>query len=125
LNALMQERRSELKSLQALIEAQKQQKRKASAELLPSADFALSQEQYEYDAGFSGLEEQTIATLTLNWSLFSGFKTLREREAAHYGQRILESRLSDLKRQLALQLQSAYERYELASRGFLVVEAAL
>ena len=125
LNALMQERRSEIKSLQSLIEAQKQQKRKASADLLPTANLAFSQEQYEYDSGFSGLEEQTVATLTLNWSLFSGFKTLREREAAHYGQRILESRLSDLKRQLTLQLQSTYERYELASRGFLVVEAAL
>ncbi|MGE4295568.1 MAG: TolC family protein [Campylobacterales bacterium] len=117
--------RSEIQSLNALTQAQKQQVRKAVSGLLPTAEVTLAQEQYEYADGFSGVDSQSVTTLSLNWQLFNGLKPYHDREAALYQQRILESRLNDLKRQLALQLQSVYERYELAARAFGVVEAGL
>ncbi|MDR2639418.1 MAG: TolC family protein, partial [Helicobacteraceae bacterium] len=117
--------RSEIKSLIALINAQKEQKTKAISPALPSADFQIAKERYEYESGFSGIDDQTTATVTLTWQLPNLVKPYFDREAALYDQRALESRLTDLKRTIELQLASANERLLLAEKAFEVAKASL
>ncbi|MDR1912043.1 MAG: TolC family protein, partial [Helicobacteraceae bacterium] len=125
LSAIMQKNRSELKSLTAQINAQKEQKTKAISPALPSADLQFSKEKYKYDDGFSGMDDQTVTTLTLTWQLPGVIKPYFDREAALYEQRALESRMIDLKRTLELQLASADERFLLAEKAFEVAKASL
>ncbi|MDR0663944.1 MAG: TolC family protein [Helicobacteraceae bacterium] len=125
LNNLTLKNRSEIKSLLAQINAQKEQKTKALSPALPSADLQVAKEKYEYESGFSGIDEQTTTTLTLTWQLPGVVKPYFDREAALYDQRALESRLADLKRTLELQLASVSERLLLAEKAFEVAKESL
>ncbi|MDR2151296.1 MAG: TolC family protein [Helicobacteraceae bacterium] len=125
LNDLTLKNRSEIKSLLAQINAQKEQKTKAVSPALPSADLQIAKEKYEYENGFSGIDEQTTTTITLAWQLPGLVKPYFDREAALYDQRALESRLTDLKRTLQLQLASAFERLLLAEKAFEVARESL
>ncbi|MDR1451717.1 MAG: TolC family protein [Helicobacteraceae bacterium] len=117
--------RSEIKSLIAQIGAQKEQKTKALSPALPSADLQVARERYEYENGFSGIDEQTTTTLTFTWQLPGLIKPYFDRQAALYDQRALESRLTDLKRAIELQLASAHERLLLAEKAFGVAKESL
>ncbi len=117
--------RSELQALQALIAAQRAQHQALTAGFLPTLDLALSQEHYSYESGVEGPSDQRVATATLNWQLFSGFQTVREREAAHYQLRQIQSQRAETLRQIELQLASAYERLSLSLEALEVASIAL
>ncbi|GHS88424.1 hypothetical protein FACS189487_06640 [Campylobacterota bacterium] len=125
LSESMLKNRSEIKSLSAQIEAQKNQKTKALSPAFPSIDAQIAKEKYRYDTGFSGQNEQTTATLTLSWQLQGLAKPYFDREAAFYDQKILESQLIDLRQTLELQLSGAFERLALADRALKIAEESL
>jgi outer membrane protein TolC len=125
LKTLALRNRSELKSLEALINAQREQKTKAFSPALPSAEFQIAKEKYEYDGGFSGADEQTVATIALVWQLPGVAKPYFDRQAALYEQRALESRLNDAKKALELQLASADERLLLAEKAYEIAKESL
>ncbi|GHV02864.1 hypothetical protein AGMMS50229_00410 [Campylobacterota bacterium] len=125
LQTMMLQNRSEIKSLEATIEAQKHQKTRAVSEALPTIDASVARERYEYESGYSGLEEQTVTMVTLNWQLEGIIKPYFAREAALYDQRALESQMIDLKRNLSLQLATIDERFRLAQRAFVIAQSAL
>ncbi|MDR3163364.1 MAG: TolC family protein [Helicobacteraceae bacterium] len=125
LRETMQTQRSEIRTLNALIEAQKNRKLKTVSSALPSVDIYVAKERYEYESGQSGINEQTTAAITATWRLDGFIKPYFERQSALYEQRVLESRLADLRRTLNLQLANTYERFVLAVEAFGVAQTAL
>jgi outer membrane protein TolC len=117
--------RSELRALQALRKSRQAQAQVAASGFYPSLDASITQERYEYDADTTGPDEQQSTTLSLNWSLFSGFSTLKGHEAARHDVRVADHQIAELKRQLDLQLSDAQERLRLSDEALRVAQVAL
>ncbi len=101
------------------------QRSELRAGFYPSLDASITQERYEYDADTTGPDEQQSTTLSLNWSLFSGFSTLKGHEAARHDVRVADHQIAELKRQLDLQLSDAQERLRLSDEALRVAQVAL
>jgi outer membrane protein TolC len=121
-------RRSELKFLHSLLNAQKAGKKAVRGELMPEVDLVLSYDRF----GNHGLpqtsdtdyDSESKALLQASWTLFSGFDTRYKLVEREHEIRARQKELRATEDQLTLQLQTALEAFRVSERNLATAETA-
>lgn len=117
--------REEFAELGLLVEATKQTAALASAEKLPGVtlvlDYGIQGENYRLDAD----ADFWMATVSLRWNLFNGFRSRAKRQQAQLERRRIETRLDELRQQITLQLRAAVDDLDVARRAITAAGARL
>lgn len=121
-------RRSELKFLYSLLEAQKSGEKAVKGDLLPEVDLVLSYDRF----GNHGLpqtsdtdyDSESKAILQASWTLFSGFDTRHELAGRKHEILARQNELKATEDQLTLQLQTALEAFRVSERNLVTAETA-
>jgi outer membrane protein TolC len=121
-------RRSELKFLYSLLEAQKAGEKSVRGDLLPEVDLVLSYDRFgnhgvpkTSDADY---DSESRAILQASWTLFSGFDTRHELAGRKYEILARQNELKATEDQLTLQLQTALEAFRVSERNLATAETA-
>jgi outer membrane protein TolC len=111
-------RRSELRQLRALGEAQGYGAEAIRGDYFPSIDLSLTHTRYGDNADLGGREllndDEDRVTLSATWNVFDGFSTSHALKQARYQQEATLERLRDTREEVLLQLKEALEGYEVA-----------
>ena len=121
-------RRSELKFLYSLLDAQKAGKKAVRGDLLPEVDLVLSYDRF----GDHGLpqpsdpdyDSESRAILQASWTLFSGFDTRYELVGREHEIRARQKEVKATEDELTLQLQTALEAFRVSERNLATAETA-
>jgi outer membrane protein len=121
-------RRSELKFLYSLLDAQKAGKKAVQGDLLPEVDLVLSYDKF----GNHGLpqtsdtdyDSESRAILQASWTLFSGFDTRHELVGREHEIRARQKEVKATEDELTLQLQTALEAFRVSERNLATAETA-
>lgn len=121
-------RRSELKFLYSLLDAQKAGKKAVQGDLLPEVDLVLSYDRF----GNHGLpqtsdtdyDSDSRAILQASWTLFSGFDTRHELVGREHEIRARQNEVKATEDELTLQLQTALEAFRVSERNLATAETA-
>jgi outer membrane protein TolC len=121
-------RRSELKFLYSLLNAQMAGKKAVQGDLLPEVDLVLSYDRF----GNHGLpqpsdtdyDSESRAMLQASWTLFSGFDTRYELVGREHEIRARQKELKATEDELTLQLQTALEAFRVSERNLATAETA-
>ena len=121
-------RRSELKFLYSLLDAQKAGKKAVRGDLLPEVDLVLSYDRF----GNHGLpqtsdpdyDSESRAILQASWTLFSGFDTRYELVGREHEIRARQKEVKATEDELTLQLQTALEAFRVSERNLTTAETA-
>ena len=121
-------RRSELKFLYSLLDAQKAGKKAVRGDLLPEVDLVLSYDRF----GDHGLpqpsdpdyDSESRAILQASWTLFSGFDTRYELVGREHEIRARQKEVKATEDELTLQLQTALEAFRVSERNLTTAETA-
>ena len=121
-------RRSELKFLYSLLDAQKAGKKAVRGDLLPEVDLVLSYDRF----GNHGLpqtsdtdyDSESKAILQASWTLFSGFDTRHELIGRKHEIRARQKEVKATEDELTLQLQTALEAFRVSERNLATAETA-
>ena len=121
-------RRSELKFLYSLLDAQKAGKKAVRGDLLPEVDLVLSYERFG-DHGIpqtsdTDYDSESKAILQASWTLFSGFDTRYELVGREHEIRARQKELKATEDELTLQLQTALEVFRVSKRNLTTAETA-
>ncbi|TNF49949.1 MAG: TolC family protein [Deltaproteobacteria bacterium] len=121
-------RRSELKFLYSLLDAQKAGRKAVRGDLLPEVDLVLSYDRF----GNHGLpqtsdndyDSESKAILQASWTLFSGFDTRYELVGREHEIRARQKEVKATEDELTLQLQTALEAFRVSERNLATAETA-
>jgi outer membrane protein TolC len=121
-------RRSELKFLYSLLDAQNAGKKAVRGDFLPEVDLVLSYNRF----GNHGLpqtsdtdyDSESKAILQASWTLFSGFDTRHELVGREHEIRARQKEVKATEDQLTLQLQTALEGFRVSERNLTTAETA-
>ena len=121
-------RRSELKFLYSLLDAQNAGKKAVRGDFLPEVDLVLSYNRF----GNHGLpqtsdtdyDSESKAILQASWTLFSGFDTRHELVGREHEIRARQKEVKATEDQLTLQLQTALEGFRVSERNLATAETA-
>ncbi len=111
-------RRSELRQLRALGEAQGYGADAIRGDYFPSIDLSFTHTRYGDNADLGGREllndDENRITLSATWNVFNGFSTAHALKQARYQQEATQERLRDTREEILLQLKEATKGYEVA-----------
>lgn len=121
-------RRSELKFLYSLLDAQKAGKKAVRGDLLPEVDLVLSYDRFG-DHGLpqtsdTDYDSESKAILQASWTLFSGFDTRHELVGREHEIRARQKEVKATEDELTLQLQTALEAFRVSERNLATAETA-
>jgi outer membrane protein TolC len=121
-------RRSELKFLYSLLDAQKAGKEAVRGDLLPEVDLVLSYERFGNHGlpqpGDTDYDSESKAILQASWTLFSGFDTRHELIGREHEIRARQKEVKATEDELTLQLQTALEVFRVSKRNLTTAETA-
>lgn len=121
--------RSELKVLDMSLQSYQANNKVLNSAFYPKVDGSLSHNNYYNDARFgkydSGVDEQSIASVSLTWNLFNGNsdntkKIINKKEILKLNNEIEKTKLA-----LKLQLKTAKLNYEVASANYQTADLSL
>ncbi|MDH3809988.1 MAG: TolC family protein [Desulfuromonadales bacterium] len=121
-------KRSELKFLYSLLEAQKAGKKAVRGDLLPEVDLVLSYDRFGNHAlpqtSDPDYDSESRAILQASWTLFSGFDTRHELVGREHEIRARQKEVKATEDELTLQLQTALEAFRVSERNLTTAETA-
>lgn len=110
--------RYELKQLQSAIQASQSAVKISRSDLLPGVALAVDLGIQGEDYGFTGDQSFYMASVVLSWKLFNGFQNRTRIQRARIESQKLQTQHEELQRQIELQVQEAFDNYEVARESY-------
>ncbi|WP_394953899.1 TolC family protein [uncultured Helicobacter sp.] len=128
LMGLMLASRSEYLYMQEILSSIENQKKSLYGNFLPMLDVSFSRRWYSNDVSVLnrfGTNLQSQARLSVSWNFFNGLSDMYAIESKRYEALATQSRLSDLKKEMALALDKALDDLAIAKEQYEVSQKAI
>ena len=128
LMGLMLSHRSEYLYMQEILSSMGNQQKALYGEFLPALDVSFSRRWYSNDVSLLnrfGTNLQSQARLSVSWNFFNGFSDAYAIESKRYEILAMQSRLSDLKKEMSLALDKALDDLAIAKEQYEVSQKAI
>ena len=118
-------KRHELKQLESAIAATQSAVAVSKSAFLPGVSFAFDLGMQGTSYGLTGDRSFYMASIVLDWKLFSGFQNRSRLQRAQLETQKLRTQHDELQRQIQLQVQEAYDNVEVAFESLATAEERL
>ena len=116
-------RRNELAQLASTADAADANMRLARSAFLPSVSFVVDLGVQGTGYSLSNDADFRSASVVMRWNLFNGFQNRSRVRQARIQQRVLEAQQEELKQQIRLQVQDAFDTVDVAQRSIKTAQA--
>jgi outer membrane protein TolC len=115
---LLTNNRSEILSLQKVLQSLKNQQKSVQGSFYPKVDAKLGHHRYGDDVSVDGRagypDSQNVGTIEVNWNLYNGNSNSAQEKVLQKKIQQVAMRIEDLKQKIQLQYQTALEEYKLS-----------